>query len=82
MLQFVLCMFLSYLDLPAKPTIDSVALYEAQVNSILLNWSLSYNGDTPILKFVIQMRQDSSLCKFTEVESEEKEKRLNDVGLV
>ncbi|CAG5132926.1 unnamed protein product, partial [Candidula unifasciata] len=51
---------LSVTDIPSKPLVTSVILYDQIPNSILINWTLPYDGDSPIIKFVIESRRETS----------------------
>ncbi|CAL1541031.1 unnamed protein product [Lymnaea stagnalis] len=50
---------LSVIATPEAPRITNVNLYPQLPNSVVVNWTLSYDGDTPIIKFVILNRQES-----------------------
>ncbi|XP_059172379.1 protein sidekick-2-like [Physella acuta] len=50
---------LTVIDIPGAPSITKVSLYSQIPNSVMINWTQSYDGDTPIIKFIIQNRQES-----------------------
>lgn len=50
---------LTVIDTPAAPRIISVDLNPQLPNSVLINWTQGYDGDTPIIKFLIFNRQES-----------------------
>ncbi|KAH9515062.1 Protein sidekick-2 [Bulinus truncatus] len=52
--------FLTAIDIPAAPLITSIVLNNQSLNSVIINWTLSYDGDSPIIKFTIQTRLESS----------------------
>ncbi|BFZ02837.1 hypothetical protein BsWGS_05876 [Bradybaena similaris] len=51
---------LSVTDIPSKPIVTAVVLYGQIPNSVLINWTLPYDGDTPIIKFIIENRRETS----------------------
>ncbi|XP_013063679.2 protein sidekick-2-like [Biomphalaria glabrata] len=51
---------LKVIDTPSAPLITAVVLNNVIPNSVVINWTLSYDGDTDIIKFTIQSRLESS----------------------
>ncbi|XP_076440901.1 protein sidekick-like isoform X2 [Babylonia areolata] len=50
---------LKVIELPGKPTITSVVLNQQENNSVIVYWNQVYDGNSPLLKFIITYRQEN-----------------------
>ncbi|KAL4239205.1 Protein sidekick-2 [Mactra antiquata] len=48
---------LTVLELPQPPVVNNVLLHPTNVRAVIVRWTPSYDGNTPILKFSVQYKE-------------------------
>ena len=46
-------------ELPRPPTVTSVTLNQNKNNSVVLLWNKAFDGNSPLIKYIITYRQEN-----------------------
>ncbi|KAL8567567.1 hypothetical protein ACOMHN_054381 [Nucella lapillus] len=51
--------WLSVIELPRPPAITSVALNQQENNSVVVTWNKAFDGNSPLIKYIITFREEN-----------------------
>lgn len=64
MFHFIICRTLTHRELPFPPeNVQAQRLAEPNQRTVKLSWTASFDGNSPILKYIVQRREVSEIGK-------------------